>query len=286
MALLTLIAYLPDVFAASVDTSVPSSIQPNAVYPDSSPAQELMAQTDANGFLCATPAPAIVETCLALEHQILASVVRLEVRSPAVASDGRWAGGKGHGTIMDGRYVVIHNHFSVPLSSLKNAENNGGTAVSLFKANGEKILLEAPPTVFTVVVEDPGTLVLDFGTNEAGQGFFEALGLPSARFKTWQNFQLEPGVEVAQVDWDGTQAHVDWVQVSDILVEDGTPTLELDNALTLGASGGGVFWQGFHIANNWSTVSVHNESGAVVREYSNAALNSPLAIAPVKAAVS
>ena len=187
---------------------------------------------------------------------------------------------------MAGRYVVIHDHFSVPLSSLKNAENNGGTAVSLFKANGEKILLEALPTVFTVVVEDPETLVLDFGTNEAGQGFFEGLGLPSARFRTWQNFQLESGVEVAQVDWDGTQAHGDWVQVGDILVEDGTPTLELDNALTLGASGGGEFWQGFHIANNWSTVTVHNDSGAVVREYSKAALNSPQAIAPNAAAVS
>jgi hypothetical protein len=175
---------------------------------------------------------------------------------------------------MDGRYLVTHNHFSIPLPTLKNVKNNGSAAVSMYKANGEIIIMEAPPTVFTVVVEDPETLVLDFGTGDAGQGFFEMLGMPSARFKAWQHLQLRRGMEVAQIDWDGATAHVDWVRVNDLDMVDGTPTLELDSFVTPGASGGGVFWQGYHIANNWATVAVLNEAGSVMRQYSKTALNS------------
>jgi hypothetical protein len=182
---------------------------------------------------------------------------------------------------MDGRYLVTHNHFSVPLSMLKNVKNNGTAAVSMYKANGERIILEAPPTVFTVVVEDPETLVLDFGTNDAGQGFFEMLGMPSAKFKARQDLQLQPGMEVAQIDWDSTTAHVDWVRVNDLDMVDGAPTLELDSFVTPGASGGGVFWQGYHIANNWATVTILDEAGSVVRQFSRTALNSLQAVAPV-----
>lgn len=279
-ALLILAAGKAHALTASVDMAAPTGIQLEAVDQGDSSARQSLTQAATNDPLCAHPAPAVEQTCGALERQILASVVRLEVRGPNVNDDGRWAGGIGHGTIMDGRYLVTHNHFSIPLSMLKNVKKAGAAAVSMYKANGERIMLEAPPTVFTVVVEDPETLVLDFGTNDAGQGFFEMLGMPSAKFRARQDLQLQPGMEVAQIDWDGTTAHVDWVRVNDFSTEDGTPTLELDNFVARGASGGGVFWQGYHVANNWATVTVLDEAGSVVRQYSRTALNSLKVIAP------
>jgi len=42
----------------------------------------------------------------------------------------------------------------------------------------------------------------------------------------------------------------------------------------MGASGGGVFWQGQHLANNWAHVTMtDSDSGAFMRAYSLAALN-------------
>ncbi|MCK4898664.1 MAG: hypothetical protein KAS38_07795 [Anaerolineales bacterium] len=280
VALVILAAGKADALTASVDMPAPTGMQLEAVDQDGSSVREPLKQVATNDLICADPAPAVEQTCGALERQILASVVRLEVRGPDVNNDGHWAGGKGHATIMDGRYLVTHNHFSTPLSMLKNLPNNGAAAVSMYKANGEKIMLEAPPTVFTVVVKDPETLVLDFGTNGAGQGFFEALGIPSAKFKAWQDLELQQGTEVAQIGWDGATAHVNWVRVNDFSIKDGTPTLELDSIVTLGASGGGVFWQGYHIANNWAVVSVLNQAGSVVRQYCMAALNSAQVVAP------
>jgi hypothetical protein len=82
-------------------------------------------------------------------------------------------------------------------------------------------------------------------------------------------------MEVAQIDWDGATAHVEWVVIEDVVMNDGTPRLELANAVMRGASGGGVFWNGYHIANNWSQATTYDaNSGAVTRQYSVAALNS------------
>jgi hypothetical protein len=51
--------------------------------------------------------------------------------------------------------------------------------------------------------------------------------------------------------------------------------LELDNFNEIGSSGGGVFWQGIHIANNWQRTTVNVSRGtAMLYQYSSAALNS------------
>lgn len=229
------------------------------------------ARSPDGGLSCRLALPGEARSCTTLERSILDTVVRLEVRAPD--GKGGWEGGKGHATVMRGRYLVTHNHFSVRLSTFESMENNGAAAVSLYRADGEKILLEAPPTIFKVIAEDSQSLVLDFGTDEAGQGFFEGLGLASADLIAWQDLQLEPGIEVAQVDWDGRMAHVDWVLVEEVFDEGGTRVLVLSDGLLQGASGGGVFWQGYHIANNWQTVEVLDEGGSLVRQFSKAALN-------------
>ena len=81
---------------------------------------------------------------------------------------------------------------------------------------------------------------------------------------------------MAQVVWDGETAYVDWVAIEDVVTERGTSRLELANLVTSGTSGGGVFWNGYHIANTWYQAYVFAENGVTIsRHFSAAALNSP-----------
>jgi hypothetical protein len=41
-----------------------------------------------------------------------------------------------------------------------------------------------------------------------------------------------------------------------------------------GASGGGIFWNGYHIANNWTLVEMIGADGTILRQMTTAALNS------------
>ena len=223
--------------------------------------------------LCAQAALASSLTCETLGQQILASVVRLSVRGPAVDDHTQHTDGIGHGTVVAGRYLVTHNHFRVDIAFLEQMPHNGSAAVSLYRASGERIVVEAWPDVFTIVYEDKETLVLDFGT-VGDKGFFEANGLQSARLSTWREIRLGPGMHVAQVDWDGERAHIDWVAVNKIVTQEGTPRLVLSHGVLGGASGGGIFWNGYHIANNWSLIETVGADGTVLRQVTTAALNS------------
>jgi len=80
-------------------------------------------------------------------------------------------------------------------------------------------------------------------------------------------------MEVAQVDWDGATTRVDWTTVQEVNVEDGVPRLVLADDVMLGASGGGIFWQGIHIANNWLMVQHYGESGKLTDTMTKVALN-------------
>jgi hypothetical protein len=81
-------------------------------------------------------------------------------------------------------------------------------------------------------------------------------------------------MEVAQVDWDGVTAHVEWVRVTAVYATGDTPQMELDNFVEQGASGGGVFYEGVHVANTWLRQTERTaDSGEVLRQYSIAALN-------------
>jgi hypothetical protein len=148
--------------------------------------------------------------------------------------------------------------------------------LSLYKANGELILADVPITILTVVAQDSQTLVLDFNAYGT-EGLFAALGLPSAQFAAGQTLPLtlQPGLEVAQINWDGQTSQVRWTQIESVTDVNGTPQLKLATPVAQGASGGGVFWNGYHIANNWLQGSIQTiESGEVTDQYSVAALNS------------
>ena len=144
-------------------------------------------------------------------------------------------------------------------------------AISLYRVDGDPILQHAPLTAFTVVAEDATTLVLEV-SDGSGRGMFEALGLPSARFAHWQKLHLAPGMEVAQVLWNGRNTSVQWASIDNLMVE-GAPSLELRSTLGSGSSGGGVFWQGVHIGNNLSRTRVRGQQQEIIRLYSTVALN-------------
>jgi hypothetical protein len=98
----------------------------------------------------------------------------------------------------------------------------------------------------------------------------------SAPFKSWQDVQLLPGDEVAQIDSDGESSYVTWTVIEDVITKNGVPRIVVRNVLNKGASGGGVFWNGYHIANNWGIIELVNGSGRVDVETSIAALNQTL----------
>jgi hypothetical protein len=226
-----------------------------------------------SGASCVRPGPGEVAQCRELERQMLASTVRIEWHVWTINNKTRFGpvdGGIGYATIKAGRYLVTHNHPGIPLS-----QPSAGTfiTISVFDAQGDPVWMAAPMSTVTIVAQEAETLVLDFGAF-GGAGLFATLGLPSAEFATWESLPLQAGMEVAQIDWDGAQAHVEWTAIDAMATSGGTPRLELANSVEIGASGGGVFWNGYHIANTWFRGTEYGGSDIVMREYDVAALNS------------
>lgn len=219
---------------------------------------------------CANPTPDMVGGCRAQAARILASTVRLEFHGPG--------GGIGHATVVGGRYLVTHNHYPVSGDSLMRGGEGLVTAVSVFKNNGDIILLKAPLAFFNVVAVEDQALVLDFKAY-GGVGFFDSVGVPSIEALPG-NADMRPGDEVAQIDWDGSIARVVWSTVTVVNLEGNVAYVELDSFVEHGASGGGVFYNGIHIANNESRRTDRDAAtGEIVRRYSVAVLNTTALIA-------
>lgn len=219
---------------------------------------------------CIKPQREQAQACAEQAQQILDSTIRIEmhgwveVNGEHVPLSGR----SSHATIKGGRYLVTHNHFKYPLRA---TEQSHYTAISLYRANGDIIMEKAPLTTFNIVVEDSAMLVLEF-TDDTGQGLFESLGLPSARFRSWHMLDLQPGAEVAQILWNGRDTSVQWTVIQKVVSHD-RPRIELHSMLGAGSSGGGVFWQGQHIGNNLSRTWVRDRQNQIIRHFSTAALN-------------
>jgi hypothetical protein len=178
-------------------------------------------------------------------------------------------GSFGHATVVNSRYLITHNHFAIDLTTLSVANSQGVSGFSLYNAAGQHILRNAPVGAFQATAVNAQTLVLDFG-----ESYFNNLGVMSAPFKSVGEFTLTVGSEVGQIDWDGQQAFVVWTTVTEIVPDHATPHLVLDNYVMPGASGGGVFWNGYHIANTWADVTVKNAAtGEFLGSFSLVVLN-------------
>lgn len=222
---------------------------------------------------CAAPEVSNVERCRQLEAHIQAVTLRLKIEVLTRVETGEYGvvdTSIGHATVMAGRYLVTHNHFSLSLEDL----NDGNLRrLSAYSPDGSVIVQHAPFHVFEVYIPEPQTLVFDFGAY-GREGALAYAGYSSAQFADWQTLGLQPGDEVAQVNWDGRSTYVQWVRVSRTRVQDGAVALELQNYVAEGASGGGIFYQGYHVGNNWFHGSAeHAMSGEVLWQFTVAALN-------------
>lgn len=174
----------------------------------------------------------------------------------------------GHATLRDGRFLVTHNHY-LPLeqSELKALP----ITVYLYDSSG-RLILRSPLSDFEIIHESAEILVFEMKYDYLAQRVSKA-GITSATFADWHSLPLEVGQEVAQVDWNGEVSVVDWTTISEIITDDGIPRIVLDDPVTRGASGGGVFWNGTHIASNWQRVEHLTGEGDVVFVTSVAPLN-------------
>jgi len=233
-------------------------------------------QSNVPSYSCMRPANYETKVlCEAVAADMLAATVRIEMHTQYVSQEYRYIQIRtSHATIMAGRYLVTHNHFKFSLTEPAAKGEKGYLAISLRRSDGTLILEQAPLDVFTIVHADAQTLVLEF-LNAQGSGLFSALGLPSADFAAGRTIHLQPGTELAQVDWDGERAHVDWAPIEVLYLEATVPQLQMANFVLFGSSGGGIFWQGQHIGNNWARDREENPlTGEVIRKYSIIALNS------------
>jgi hypothetical protein len=93
---------------------------------------------------------------------------------------------------------------------------------------------------------------------------------------------LQPGMEVAQIDWDGSSSHINWVTIEAVNTDSVIPNVKLSDCLNSGASGGGVFWRGHHIGNNLSrSFKCNPELDFGTAYHSKVVLNSELVTLPL-----
>ena len=142
------------------------------------------------------------------------------------------------------------------------------------------MISQVPGQALSVLLVERETVVFDLGEKD-GVGSLTALGLRSAKMLAQPSVSLETGMEVAQIDWDGNASHVDWVRIDATNTQSDTPIINVSNCVLNGASGGGVYWQGQHIGNNWSRTD-NCSTGVVSGEeiVSTVALNSQTVITP------
>ncbi len=214
--------------------------------------------------------------CRQMEAQILAATVRIEMNGYHLVGGHRLSltkGGKSHATVIGDRYLVTHNHFRYSLLEEATADGEGYTGISLRAMDGKLVLENASLSIINIAYEDEEILVLEL-VDEQGQNLLEKMGLRSAKTLDWKSVNWEIGMEIAHIDWDGEKAHIDWVQVEKVIT-DGVAYIEVDSFAMKGSSGGGAYWNGYHIGNIWAhNLEKDNSTGEVTRLYTMIALNS------------
>ena len=216
------------------------------------------------------------ESCRQIETQILASTVRIEM------SGWHWVGGhqlslnngaKSHATVIGNRYLVTHNHYGYSLNEEATVTQEGYTSISLRKMDGEVILEKASLSVIHIAYENDEILVLGI-VNEVGNNLLSDQGLVSAKVIDWTSANLKEGMEVAHIDWNGEIAHIDWAQVEEVVIVGQTAQIQVGYYALKGSSGGGAYWDGYHIGNVWAHIlKKDSETEQVTRLYTLIALN-------------
>ena len=176
----------------------------------------------------------------------------------------------GHATLVHERYLVTHNHFPVETRQwTAREERAGGVRLTVSTVEGVPVLEGLTTRQFDVVALGSEWMVLDL--HETGAVLFAAFGLESAPMAGPGSVAPPLGAELAQVNWDGAQAFVRWVTLTE-RVDEPVPGFVLEGAVRQGASGGGVFWNGVLVANNWKVHEVYRaDNGELLEAHTVAA---------------
>lgn len=225
-----------------------------------------------NDLSCANRSIFNSRDCQKMEQEILNSTIRVQIENWVVLPGEKGydiQSSIGHATVMNGRYLVTHSHFKLPLNLGEQTEDwESYNVVYLFNSKGEQVH-KGPLSDFELIGDDAETMIIAHKED----GFFETLGFVSANFQSWSDLSLATGMTVAQIDWDGVNTRVDWAIVQEVILEEGTPRLVLTDEVLIGASGGGVFWNGTHVANIWRIEEQIDPAGAVIGAVTTVALN-------------
>lgn len=229
-------------------------------------------RADSTALNCAAPTPAQEAACAQQATAILATTARLELYGPwTIGPNPQRFRVTGHGTVIDGRYIVTHNHYQ-PLALIEGDAGTSAETIELYAADGIAIGRWLRETVAIIRI-DAQTLLFDFGPGGGGGALAEA-GFQSAALGAADG--LRPGTPVAQIDWDVSTARIHWTTIVRFEKTEGVRTIILDGCITVGASGGGIFANGRHIANTWRRSVECRLTGGAAQHFSRAALNHPV----------
>ena len=213
---------------------------------------------------------------LEIEERLLDATVRVQIETWLVNENEQGytiLQAEGHGTVVNGRYLITHNHHNIPLLlSETGFDPNVYSRLIIYNAAGEEIGI-LPMTDFRIALREEQMLLLAY-TGDKLSVPFGTMGLDASQIAAWQNAAIQPEDTVAQINWDGAATTVTWAQVTAVRTARTPPCLELASQTLVGASGGAVFWNGLHIGNNWLNGTVSSPHDAQTRHYSLAAMNS------------
>lgn len=222
------------------------------------------------------PTPTAMDGHQSVEQMMLDATVRVALETWLVNEGERGytiLKSEGHGTVVNGRFLITHNHHTIPLSlSETGFDPDIYTRLFIFNTAGE-LINTLPFTDFQIGLREPQMLLLVYVGEQEDQPF-GTIGLDVTQVLAGTAVPLA-GSEIAQIDWDGHRTGVVWTAVTAVYPQHDPPCLELASQPQFGASGGGIFWQGQHIGNTWLKGSRSGAANGPICQYSKAALNSP-----------
>ncbi len=235
-----------------------------------SPSQQVAAEQPGSGLTCSAPRNEVERRqCAALERRILDATVflRFTLHCGHNGDRSQVALVPSHATIMDNRTLLTHDHY-YPLSD----PNCDVVALEVAKVSGE-LLTE---------IEDAATLealARQLRPDPAGSGNqirvvrFRTLlftPAPELAFETTNraasNATFQYSGELAEINWESfpRATRVEWVRPVALERRGSALGLVVDQAVEIGASGGGVFSitsEGItHVGNIWGTWKDDNTS--------------------------
>lgn len=182
----------------------------------------------------------------AMEAQILAGTVQIELfeNGRIEGSTRQTRTSRGFGTVVQHqgrRFILTHNHWSIPAADLNRVEIRNGTGQTL-------LILDGGAFYNLIRYQDGGTLLLDAPP--------ELAGLNAAELGSGADVQVGSTVWLATYDiaaGQGLKIETAWVREVDGTAIPGRLTLQgQETAVISGDSGGGVWANGKLVANLWT----------------------------------